>query len=205
MGVESIEVDTVNIRMVARTLPGKQFQVGREPRARVAGAAPCGDCASRSFTDGWRPSAIVRDACRRGSTRRSANRSRNNAVLVQAEARRPLPRLDGGAHRRVRRVVLGAADLQPEPADRTVGSRGRRHPASCRTRTTPGYRARRCGGPGAGDHVHHDAYDDDPDRYDDAGPDDTTSETSPGPTTTVIDPDGPGGPLGPSTRCRHRR
>ncbi|SDD79521.1 mechanosensitive ion channel family protein [Rhodococcus tukisamuensis] len=36
MGVESIEVDTVNIRMVARTLPGKQFQVGRELRARVA-------------------------------------------------------------------------------------------------------------------------------------------------------------------------
>ena len=31
------------------------------------------------------------------------------------------------------------------------------------------------------------------------GPDDTTSETSPSPTTTVIDPDGPGGPLGPQT------
>jgi small conductance mechanosensitive channel len=29
MGVESIEVDTVNLRMVARTLPGKQFEVGR--------------------------------------------------------------------------------------------------------------------------------------------------------------------------------
>ncbi|TQF73676.1 mechanosensitive ion channel family protein [Rhodococcus spelaei] len=38
MGVESIEVDTVNIRMVARTLPGKQFQVGRELRVRVAAA-----------------------------------------------------------------------------------------------------------------------------------------------------------------------
>ncbi|MFC4602412.1 mechanosensitive ion channel family protein [Rhodococcus kronopolitis] len=36
MGVESIELDTVNVRMVARTLPGKQFQVGRELRARVA-------------------------------------------------------------------------------------------------------------------------------------------------------------------------
>lgn len=38
MGVESIELDTVNIRMVARTLPGKQFQVGRELRVRVAAA-----------------------------------------------------------------------------------------------------------------------------------------------------------------------
>ncbi|MGI9124244.1 MAG: mechanosensitive ion channel family protein [Mycobacterium sp.] len=29
MGVESIELDTVNLRMVARSLPGKQFEVGR--------------------------------------------------------------------------------------------------------------------------------------------------------------------------------
>ncbi|HEV7208183.1 MAG TPA: mechanosensitive ion channel family protein [Mycobacteriales bacterium] len=36
MGVESIEVDTLNIRLVARTLPGKQFDVGRQLRARVA-------------------------------------------------------------------------------------------------------------------------------------------------------------------------
>ena len=35
MGVESIEVDTVNMRMVARTLPGKQFEVGRQLRVRV--------------------------------------------------------------------------------------------------------------------------------------------------------------------------
>lgn len=38
MGVESIEVDQVNVRLVARTLPGKQFQVGRELRVRVAAA-----------------------------------------------------------------------------------------------------------------------------------------------------------------------
>ena len=35
MGVESIGVDTVNVRMVARTLPGKQFDVGRELRELV--------------------------------------------------------------------------------------------------------------------------------------------------------------------------
>src|SRR6185437_8608085 len=36
MGVERIEVDTFSVRMVARTLPGMQFDVGRQLRARVA-------------------------------------------------------------------------------------------------------------------------------------------------------------------------
>jgi moderate conductance mechanosensitive channel len=35
MGVESIEVDTINLRLVARTLPGKQFEVGRQLRTQV--------------------------------------------------------------------------------------------------------------------------------------------------------------------------
>lgn len=38
MGIESLTVDAVHLRMVARTLPGKQFQVGRELRVRVAAA-----------------------------------------------------------------------------------------------------------------------------------------------------------------------
>ena len=38
MGVERIEVDTFSVRMVARTLPGMQFDVGRQIRARVASA-----------------------------------------------------------------------------------------------------------------------------------------------------------------------
>ena len=38
MGVESIGVDTVNLRMVARTLPGKQFEVGRRLRLLVIAA-----------------------------------------------------------------------------------------------------------------------------------------------------------------------
>jgi len=38
MGVESIEIDTVNLRMVARTLPGKQFEVGRRLRELVIAA-----------------------------------------------------------------------------------------------------------------------------------------------------------------------
>jgi len=35
MGVESIDVDTVTLRVVARTLPGKQFEVSRQLRAVV--------------------------------------------------------------------------------------------------------------------------------------------------------------------------
>jgi small-conductance mechanosensitive channel len=38
MGVESIQVDTVNLRLVARTLPGKQFEVGRHLRVLVVRA-----------------------------------------------------------------------------------------------------------------------------------------------------------------------
>jgi moderate conductance mechanosensitive channel len=35
MGVESIDLDQVNVRVVARTLPGRQFEVGRDLRARI--------------------------------------------------------------------------------------------------------------------------------------------------------------------------
>jgi moderate conductance mechanosensitive channel len=38
MGVERIEVDTVTLRLVARTLPGKQFEAGRQLRALVVRA-----------------------------------------------------------------------------------------------------------------------------------------------------------------------
>lgn len=38
MGVEDLSVTQMNIKMVARTLPGKQFEVGRELRVRVAAA-----------------------------------------------------------------------------------------------------------------------------------------------------------------------
>ncbi|MDT4989047.1 MAG: moderate conductance mechanosensitive channel [Micromonosporaceae bacterium] len=38
LGVEHIERDTLHVRIVARTLPGKQFDVGRELRSRVVAA-----------------------------------------------------------------------------------------------------------------------------------------------------------------------
>jgi len=37
-GIESIELDTVNVQMVAKTLPGKQFEVGRKLRLHVVAA-----------------------------------------------------------------------------------------------------------------------------------------------------------------------
>ncbi|HEX9517446.1 MAG TPA: hypothetical protein VF940_14875, partial [Streptosporangiaceae bacterium] len=36
MGVQSIDVDHFQVRLVARTLPGKQFDVGRMLRVRIA-------------------------------------------------------------------------------------------------------------------------------------------------------------------------
>jgi small-conductance mechanosensitive channel len=36
MGVQSLDVDHIQIRVVARTLPGKQFDVGRILRVRIA-------------------------------------------------------------------------------------------------------------------------------------------------------------------------
>jgi moderate conductance mechanosensitive channel len=38
MGVESLGLEEVNVRVVARTLPGKQFEVGRDLRARIVQA-----------------------------------------------------------------------------------------------------------------------------------------------------------------------
>jgi small conductance mechanosensitive channel len=38
MGVESIGVDEIKVRMVARTLPGKQFDAGRRLRILVVDA-----------------------------------------------------------------------------------------------------------------------------------------------------------------------
>lgn len=36
VGVESIELDRINLRVLARTLPGRQWEVGRELRQRIA-------------------------------------------------------------------------------------------------------------------------------------------------------------------------
>jgi small-conductance mechanosensitive channel len=67
MGVESIELDTVNLRMVARTLPGKQFEVGRQLRVLVIAALRRAGIVSP--TDGAMPmvEAIVHPATAGGA------------------------------------------------------------------------------------------------------------------------------------------
>jgi small conductance mechanosensitive channel len=67
MGVESIELDTVNLRMVARTLPGKQFEVGRRIRVLVVRALRRAGIAAPS--DGTTPTveAIVHPATTGGA------------------------------------------------------------------------------------------------------------------------------------------
>ena len=60
MGVESIEVDQFNVRVVARTLPGKQFDVGRALRARITAALLAGGHhASRTALDTAEPTDVA--------------------------------------------------------------------------------------------------------------------------------------------------
>ena len=88
MGVESIELDTVNLRMVARTLPGKQFEVGRRIRVLVVRAlrrAGVVVANGRQHTDGrgHRASRRRQAAPRR---RRRARRSRRSDVVAEGQA-----------------------------------------------------------------------------------------------------------------------
>jgi hypothetical protein len=74
MGVEKIELDTVNLRMVARTLPGKQFEVGRRLRVLVIAALRGAGIASP--TDGATPvvGAIVHPATAGGAEEETRGR-----------------------------------------------------------------------------------------------------------------------------------
>ena len=57
MGVESLDVNTFSLRLVARTLPGKQFEVSRELRARVAQALLAAGITVSSGLEGLAPPA----------------------------------------------------------------------------------------------------------------------------------------------------
>jgi moderate conductance mechanosensitive channel len=59
MGVETIDIDTFSVRMVARTLPGMQFNVGREIRARVASAFRYEGINASADLDTGRPSGTA--------------------------------------------------------------------------------------------------------------------------------------------------
>jgi len=67
MGVESIELDTVNLRMVARTLPGKQFEVGRQIRVLVVRALRRAGIVSPSDSAAPMVEAIVHPATAGGA------------------------------------------------------------------------------------------------------------------------------------------
>jgi small-conductance mechanosensitive channel len=55
MGVETLDVNTTGMRLVARTLPGRQFEVSRELRARVAQALLEAGIAFPAATDSTQP------------------------------------------------------------------------------------------------------------------------------------------------------
>ena len=116
MGVESIELDTVNLRMVARTLPGKQFEVGRRIRVlmvralRRAGISVHGNAPMVAAI----PHAVGGSADEEAETQ--PRRSRNNDLLVQGEARPPLRVSCCGLIAVFMRLFSVQQSFQPEPA-----------------------------------------------------------------------------------------
>jgi moderate conductance mechanosensitive channel len=59
MGIESIDMGQFKIRLVARTLPGKQFEVGRALRAQIARALLNWDIDVRADPDTAQPTATA--------------------------------------------------------------------------------------------------------------------------------------------------
>jgi small conductance mechanosensitive channel len=51
-GVETIDVGYVQLRLIARTLPGRQFEVAREIRLRATSALRAAGVSSPSIGDG---------------------------------------------------------------------------------------------------------------------------------------------------------
>ena len=75
MGVEKIELDTVTLRMVARTLPGKQFEVGRRLRLMVIAALTRARIVTQSNTTPM-VGAIVDPATEDGAEEATQGRAR---------------------------------------------------------------------------------------------------------------------------------
>jgi small-conductance mechanosensitive channel len=80
MGVESIAVDTVTLRVVARTLPGKQFEAGRQLRVLViralarAGIVTAADATVGLVDDAAVPAAQVAEERADGAVQDAAQR-----------------------------------------------------------------------------------------------------------------------------------
>ena len=116
MGVESIELDTVNLRMVARTLPGKQYEVGRRLRVLVVRALRRAGIVSPTM---GRPRWWPRFPIVGGVRRRGRDSGRTGAEAVTSWFKARLGRI------RVSTAVLVVAFIalfwvqqtfQPEPA-----------------------------------------------------------------------------------------
>ena len=94
MGVESIELDTVNLRMVARTLPGKQFEVGRRLRIlviralRIAGIVAPGEMAS-PVVAGMPPSSSTSSLASSSATSGSPSASSSGGSDKQSQRTEP--------------------------------------------------------------------------------------------------------------------
>ena len=89
-GVETIEVGYVQLRLIARTLPGKQFEVGRELRYRAATALRAAGISSPTI-DGSAPEP--------GEGRRSARGARASGRPSRTRAL-----VDGAGHGALRRA-----------------------------------------------------------------------------------------------------
>ncbi|OBG76354.1 MULTISPECIES: mechanosensitive ion channel family protein [unclassified Mycobacterium] len=86
MGVESIEVDTVTLRMVARTLPGKQFEAGRQLRVLViralarAGIVTAADARVGLVDDAAVPASQIAQTAELAESARASNPATHESV-----------------------------------------------------------------------------------------------------------------------------
>ena len=148
MGVESIELDTVNLRMVARTLPGKQFEVGRRIRQLVVRALRRAGIVSP--TDGtprwWRPSCTRPPRAARGRDAGTAG-AEEVTVWLQGQARAACGSRRSCSSSRSWRCSGSIDNFEPACAERGADDGRSSRPASCPTRTTRGCRGPTSGGP----------------------------------------------------------
>ena len=209
MGVESIELDTVNLRMVARTLPGKQFEVGRRLRVLVVARAAPRRHRRRPTDSAPMVDAIphpAADAGRRGTQKRRPRHGAASNDLGWPKAT---------ARRRIRTSTVGARSSRSSRCSgcsRHLPAR-RRHPRRRRPQVVPpGFvpdpnytwvpRTNVQTARGVRRHDDHDAADDDHRRR-------RRRRRTPRPARRrprrlrrrrrSLDPDGPGGPLPPET------
>ena len=101
MGIESIEVGTVTLRVVARTLPGKQFEAGRQLRVIVIRALE----RAGIFTTADATVAVVDDPA--AAAAEAARPTRMRCISGEVHAERPREAQDDDAERSWPRHMFG--------------------------------------------------------------------------------------------------